>query len=278
MTHLHQRLAAAVDAWRVSGYPCPEHPAIAEVLEWSRDAETGGLRYLRAPQLRALEAYWYGAEDLPAVHLPDLARQLEAQTRRYEVREEKVDVALALVKPEGFEPGEGGLYTAEIVYPVDRERYLLAVEALAAQNPADLGFHYTPYNFDSLPEKSFFEQLLAHLNLASDEVEDLYFTGALTDPAKTDFAVEYKDDKGKWRRYTPDFVLRRKDGRVLIVEIKREHDEAHPIDGRHGKKALALRQWEALNPERLKYEMIFTRTDGVTANQMKEARKFAGEG
>ncbi len=217
----------------------------------------------------------YGAEDLPAAHLPELARQLEEQTRRYEVREEKVDVALALVKPEGFEPGEGGLYTAEIVYPLDRERTLLAVEALAAQNPGGLGFHYTPYNFDSLPEKSFFAQLLAHLNLHPGEVEDLYFTGALTDPAKTDFFVEYKDDKGKWRRYTPDFVLRRRDGRVLIVEIKREHDRAHPIDGEKGKKALALRRWEELNPDRLKYEMIFTATDGVTVNQMREARRFA---
>jgi hypothetical protein len=217
----------------------------------------------------------YGGEDLPAEHLPELARQIEEQTRRYEVKEEKVDVALALVKPEGFEPSGDELYTAEIVYPVDRERTLLAVEALAAQNPAGLGFHYSPYNFDSLPEKSFFEQLLAHLNVQPGEVEDLYFTGALTDPAKTDFFVEYKDDKGKWRRYTPDFVLRRKDGRVLIVEIKREHDRAHPIDGEGGKKALALRRWEELNPDRLKYEMIFTATDGVSVDQMKGARRFA---
>lgn len=104
------------------------------------------------------------------------------------------------------------------------------------------------------------------------------FACALARKLKTDFTVEYKDDKGKWRRYTPDFVLRRRDGRVLIVEIKREHDEAHPIDGREGKKALALRQWEALNPDRLKYEMIFTRTDGVTTDQMKEATRFVGGG
>ena len=65
-------------------------------------------------------------------------------------------------------------------------------------------------------------------------MEDIYFTGALTDPAKTDFFVEYKDDKGKWRRYTPDFVIRKKpekgrktgSGKVFIVEIKREHDRA----------------------------------------------------
>ena len=37
---------------------------------------------------------------------------------------------------------------------------------------------------------------VTHLNLRPDEVEDIYFTGALTDPAKTEFFVEYKDDKG----------------------------------------------------------------------------------
>ncbi len=45
-------------------------------------------------------------------------------------------------------------------------------------------------------------------------------TGALTDPKKTDFYVEYRGEDGNWHRYTPDFVIRRKDGKCLIVEIK----------------------------------------------------------
>jgi type III restriction enzyme len=49
---------------------------------------------------------------------------------------------------------------------------------------------------------------LAGLGESRDSVEGIYFTGALTDPNKTEFFVEYKDDKGKWRRYTPDFVIR----------------------------------------------------------------------
>ena len=125
-------------------------------------------------------------------------------------------MALALVKPEGFGGSRprAGLYTAEIVYPVDRERYLLRRRgSCRPRTRRVLGFHYTPYNFDSLPEKSFFQsRCCPTLNVRPEEVEDLYFTGALTDPAKTDFFVEYKDDKGKWRRYTPDFVLRRKGG------------------------------------------------------------------
>lgn len=132
---------------------------------------------------------------------------------------------------------------------------------------------------------SFFDEMLRHLNLAPREVEDIYFTGALTDPAKTDFFVEYKDTKGKWRRYTPDFIVRKKPGkgqkkgtgRVYIVEIKKEHDRAHPDDGEKGRKAMALRKWEELNPNRLRYEIIFTATDNVPTDAMKNVRKFVEE-
>jgi hypothetical protein len=59
------------------------------------------------------------------------------------------------------------------------------------------------------------------------------------DPNKADFYVEYKDNKGKWRRYTTDFVIRRKpgkgqkpcSGKVLIVEIKAERERAHSLGG-----------------------------------------------
>ena len=222
----------------------------------------------------------YGTEDVPEPDQRALAGQLERLTRAYEVKEERVDVALALVKPEGFakELDETGVevYTAEIVYPKDREHLLVPLEKLSPLNPAALGFHYNPYNFDSNPELSLFEQVLVRLNLKPAEVEDIYFTGALTDPAKTDFFVEYKDDKGKWRNYTPDFIIRRKppkggrrgSGKAIIVEVKAERERAHPVDGESGRKAMALRAWENLNPKRLQYEMIFTAGDTVGADQV----------
>jgi len=225
-------------------------------------------------------------EEIPVKHLADLARQIEEQTRHYQVVEEKIDVALALVKPEGFnrETDQDGneVYTAEITYPKDREHLLPHFKDIK-DNPGGFGFHYTPYNFDSNPEKSFFEQMLAHLNLHQDDVEDIYFTGALTDPDKTDFFIEYKDERGKWRRYTPDFIIRKKStdgraGKCLIVEIKAERERNHPLDGERGKKALALRKWEDLNPERLQYEMIFTADEFVSFDQTKPARQFVGEG
>ncbi len=228
----------------------------------------------------------YGETDVPLADLDGLARQIEEQTRSYEIKKEKVDVALALVRPDGFdrhtEPDGTEVYTAEIVYPKDREDLLLSWKAMERDNPGGFGFHYDPYDFDSNPEKSFFEEMLRRLNLKPEEVDDIYFTGALTDPGKTDFFVEYKDDKGKWRRYTPDFVIRKRPGRgrkagtgrVYIVEIKRERDRDHPIDGQQGRKAMALRQWENLNPDRLQYEIIFTATGTVAVDQTQRVRKF----
>ena len=186
-------------------------------------------------------------------------------------------MALALVKPDGFqrEISADGVetYTAEISYPIDRQDLLTRWEAWKSE-AGPFGFHYDPYNFDSRPERSFFSQLLDALALHPDQVEDVYFTGALTDPQKTDFFVEYKGDDGAWHRYTPDFVIRRKDGRCLIVEIKKEHDRFHPVDGENGSKAMATQKWVGLNPNRLKYQMIFADRDEIGYDRVKTARQF----
>ena len=62
-----------------------------------------------------------------------------------------------------------------------------------------------------------------------------------------------------------------------MLQIKRAYDRAHLVDGENGKKAMALRRWEDLNPDRLRYQMICTATDAVTAGQMQEARRFIEE-
>lgn len=239
-------------------------------------------------------------EEIRATHLGDLMAQIADQTRNYEVREEQVEWALALVRREGFArttEAEGvEIYTTEITYPKDRERLLLSAAKVLRENPAGFGFHYDPYNFDSTPEMDFFQQILRELNLHPAGVEDIYFTGGLTDPAKTDFYVEYRGEDGRWHRYTPDFVIRKRPraggrpgtGKILIVEIKDTRFEAATRDderrfGRgeealtaEGRKALALRKLERLNPDRLKYELIFVR-DAVTYDQLSEARRFIRE-
>lgn len=57
MDHLGEALATRTQQWREQGHPCEEFPAIGEILDYQTHLETGGLRYLRAPQLRALEVH-----------------------------------------------------------------------------------------------------------------------------------------------------------------------------------------------------------------------------
>jgi predicted nucleotidyltransferase len=193
------------------------------------------------------------------------------------------------VKLDGFHKEiEAGaeVYTAEISYRKDRESLLLSWEQLKANNAGGFGFHYSPYNFDSNPEKSFFEELLRHVNTRPDEVEDIYFTGALTDPKKTDFFVEYRGEDGNWHPYSPDFIIRKKDGKCLIVEVKSTQFEAavkndltlagsgqEPLTT-EGRKAVALRRWTDLNPDRLKYQMAFVHEDTVPYDALKSALDF----
>ncbi len=105
----------------------------------------------------------YGGNEIPLAHINDLCRQIEEQTRFYEVKEEKIDIALALVKPDGFQKQKNTdgteIYIAEIIYFKDREKLLLNVGDLK-DNEKDFGFHYTPYNFNSTPKNLFLSRCL----------------------------------------------------------------------------------------------------------------------
>jgi hypothetical protein len=67
-------------------------------------------------------------------------------------------------------------------------------------------------------------------------------------------------------------------GRVVIVEIKSLREQDNRIDGLDGAKAMAVRKWENADPDRLRYEMIFTPGATVTTDQMECAVKFVEEG
>ena len=59
--NLHERLKIEVSNWKKNGY-VSSYSAIAEILEWQiLNGKNGSsaLRYLRKPQLEALETYWY---------------------------------------------------------------------------------------------------------------------------------------------------------------------------------------------------------------------------
>lgn len=85
-------------------------------------------------------------------------------------------------------------------------------------------FHLDTYCFDSKPEKQFFNDILKE-----DEIEKIYFTGMLTH-GQTDFYVQYIDpDSNTVRNYYPDFVLERKDGKYLIIEVKGDNKIEDPV-------------------------------------------------
>jgi hypothetical protein len=197
----------------------------------------------------------YGDKDMSAAEFSLIRQQLEDQVVDYDVVSETVEQALALVKEQGFEKEKkDGKSTLVTTIRVKRDRlknYVLHLQEYkkkSGQIPL-FGFHYTPYNFDSTDEREFFERMLSELETDKDDVEDIYYTGALTDRERTEFVFEYKDEKGEWHNYTPDFLIRKKDGKSLIVEVK-----GKPYRNEQAEKE--MKKLEEVNHEKLKYELL----------------------
>lgn len=206
----------------------------------------------------------------------EIKKQIERQIKNYKITSEIVEQALALIRKSGFsEERQDGksIYVTEIMFHKDKaEKLLLKYEEFIKryrQPMLPFGFHYSPYNFDSEPEKEFFESILRELNEDSDEVEDIYFTGAIDDPNKTEFFFEYKDKKGDWHNYTPDFLIRKKNGKMLIVEITGETDR-----GNKPLKEKEMRKVEKLNPKKLKYEILETSRDTLGFREIEKVKKW----
>ena len=160
---------------------------------------------------------------------------------------------------------------AEISYPADKAHLIWPLERVT-ENPGDYGFHYSPYNFDSRPEADFYEHVLRTLNLRPDEVQDVYFTGAITDPKKTDLVFAYQRD-GRTHSYTPDFVVHATDDRWMLVEVKMTARRNDPVEGRSGVKAAALQDLEARNPGRVFFKILFA-DDAITAPDIAAVAEF----
>lgn len=239
--------------------------------------------------LAALRAVYGQGGEVPPHHLDALGQQIEAQRAQYEEHFEEVDVAIALVKPEGFDKTERDgqpVYTARVSFAKEREPlYLTSQDTPDAAHALASSFHYEGYNFDSGPEAEFLKWALAQLQSGAHQIDGVWFTGGLTDPAKTDLYAEYLGDDGRWHRYTPDFVLRRSDGKHLVVEIKKDlfspeinADLARLTRGEaalslEGRKAVALKQWEGLNPDKLGYHVMFA--DGELKDEgYRQVRDF----
>lgn len=239
-------------------------------------ARLAASHHLPTPELLAALRPVYPAQEVPEHHIDALGQQIEAQRNQYEEAWDEIEVAVALVKAEGFDRAEVNgvpVYTARISFDKKNQHlYKTAAETADAAHALQNSFHYEGYNFDSNPEAEFLDWTLGLLQAYPHQIEGLWFTGGLTDVGKTDLRAEYLGDDGRWHTYTPDFVLRRADGKHLVVEVKNDKlsPDIHADMARHtagdapqtleGRKAVALKRWEQLNPDRLSYHVMFADT------------------
>lgn len=201
--------------------------------------------------------------DIPRTHITQLFAQVESQTTKYEEVEEQITEALALIKfiDENGEPtfkkDRDNAYYHTIRYSPGKEKLFVHHDEYTGRNPAGFGFHYTPYNFDSEPEKEFLVEMLQRLGQKQDEIEDIYFTGGISNPAQTDLHFEYKGEDGRYHQYYPDFVIVKKTGEFLIVEIKAEGKETDP---EVQAKAKAVERLTRIPANKFKYHILYTPT------------------
>ncbi len=241
----------------------------------------------------ALKSVYADSSLVPEHHLAELGAQLEQQRSHYEEDWEEIDLALALVKSDGFDQQmKDGvpIYTARISFAKDREHLFKTAEQFPDSDQAQaFSFHYEGYNFDSAPEAEYLERVINLLAQHPDQIDGIWFTGGLTDPGKTELYAEYLGEDKRWHRYTPDFVIRRKDGKHLIVEIKKDEYSAQintdlqrhangekPIS-KEGRKAVALKRWEELNPDVLHYQVVFA-NGTLHTDALDETLKFISHG
>ncbi len=82
----------------------------------------------------------------------------------------------------------------------------------------DKTFNVDNYCFDSGPESDMFWNLITDQRLVK-----VWFTGMLT-AGQTDFVINYIDPESNTvRSYYPDFLVQKKDGSYIIIEVKGEH-------------------------------------------------------
>lgn len=233
-----------------------------------------------APILKKLNEF-YPQGKLPQSHLYGLFQQVEEQQMNYKTIEEKVTDAMALIRMQDkdgkdlFEKDENNVYFHHL--RLHRKTFDkmnkdgLLVEAGQDSDDNNLSFHYTPYNFDSQPERSLFKQVLSILNATPDEIETFLFTGGLTDTGKTDFYFEYLGKDQRYHNYFPDFVIVKKTGEFYIIEIKDEDKRGDPVVKA---KEKAVKKLERLQSNKFKYEVIYASAATVRTEKLRKVSKW----
>ena len=256
---------------------------IVEVLERTTDCYRLARRIARNYHLPLMETLrnikqLYPEGEVPNGHLEPLCKQIDSQLQDYEVITETITDALALIHiyddeggPIFEEKDDDGFYIHRL--RVQKSKMDLLLNQDDSNDKHDVSFHYTPYNFDSNPERNFFEKILETLKISIEDVEVFLFTGGLTDPKKTDFHFEYKGADGNFHRYFPDFVIVKNTGEFFIVEIKSERDRGNLMVEA---KAKAVECLKDLQPDKhFDYNIIYTPDRYIPENdEMKAIRAW----
>ena len=241
------------------------------------------------PLLKQLQTL-YPQGEIPNGELRLLAEQVERQTARYEEKPERVTEVMALIRVMDdsnrplFQKDDKGGFFHTLRY-IERTYQRMSANGLFvepvgdAQTPdaeqisdqRDVSFHYAPYNFDVKPEREFFRTILAELNLNPRDIQCFLFTGGLTGAAQTDFFFEYKGVDGRFHRYHPDFVIVRKSGEFFVVEVKAEKERENP-DVKA--KELAVRRLENIQPDKIRYHVVYSEDASMSDNELKPVRKW----
>ncbi len=212
----------------------------------------------------------YPDNQIPLADFNTLLNNLSIQTKQgYKITETEIEQSLMLIKKEGFQQDSDGNYYLEIQISQDNLKMLRD-----KPESQDMSFHYSPYNFDSKPEISFFEEILNQIDQTPDKIEDFWFTGGITNTTQTDFYFEYRKKDNTYAKYFPDFVIKLKTGKIIIIEIKSSREMDNAIDGKEGLKSKALKQIEKLNPDKIQYEYISIEADVIPLATIQRFKDF----
>lgn len=127
-----------------------------------------------------------------------------------ESEQEEEEFEVSLVREPPLEPGYYSMKASKDM--------VVGISDESVKDYVDHSFHLDNYCFDSKPERDFFWHVLQ-----AKKVDKIWFTGMLTH-GQSDFSIQYVDpDTHKVRSYYPDFLIRKNDGSLVMVEVKGEH-------------------------------------------------------
>lgn len=109
-------------------------------------------------------------------------------------------------------------------YEVSAAKEMIVTQSELGEEERSRSFHLDSYCFDSNPERELFWRLLH-----DKRVSRIYFTGMLTH-GQSEFFIQYIDPESHTvRSYYPDFLVRKEDGSLLIIEVKGDNKVDDPV-------------------------------------------------